>query len=156
VDFVAFRYFNACGADSAARHGQMPGATHIIARVLESIRDGRTFVLNGNDYATADGTCVRDYVHVEDIARAHIQAMDRSLPSGVFNLGTKTGFSNQDVVSAAQRITGKTLDVTVGDRRPGDPAVLTASADKWHQATGWQPQHGLDDMISHAWKWYTQ
>ena len=78
LDYVAFRYFNACGADSQARHGQEPGATHIIARVLESIRDRTEFVLNGIDYPTPDGTCVRDYVHVEDIARAHVMALDSS------------------------------------------------------------------------------
>jgi len=154
LDYVAFRYFNACGADSQGRHGQMPGATHIIARVLESLRDNRPFTLNGADYDTPDGTCVRDYVHVEDIADAHAQAVDTGLPSGVFNLGTKTGFSNRDVLATAERITGKQLDTQIGMRRPGDPATLTASPDKWVAASRWQPRFSLDHMIQHAWVWY--
>ncbi len=156
LDFVAFRYFNACGADSQGRHGQRPGATHIIARVLESIRDGKEFTLYGDDYDTEDGTCIRDYVHVEDIARAHIQAIDRALPSDVFNLGTKTGASNREVIATAERITGKQPKIAVGPRREGDPAILTASAERWNKVSGWEPKFGLEDMISHAWRWYTR
>jgi len=156
LDFVAFRYFNACGADSKLRHGQLPGATHIIARVLESLRDNKEFVLYGDDYDTPDGTCVRDYVHVEDIADAHVLAVDRELSSGVFNLGTKTGFSNRDIISAAERITQRTLRIQTGLRRPGDPAVLTATADKWTGISGWRPRFNLDDMITHAWHWYVR
>jgi len=156
LDFVAFRYFNACGADSQRRHGQKSGATHIIARVLESIRDDREFVLNGDDYPTEDGTCVRDYVHVEDIADAHVQAIDRKLASDVFNLGTKSGISNRQIIAAAEKITGRTLKIRVGPRREGDPAMLTASADRWNKISGWTPRFGLEDMIAHAWAWYTQ
>jgi UDP-glucose 4-epimerase len=156
LDFVAFRYFNACGADSQSRHGQKPGATHIIARVLESLRDDREFTLNGDDYPTDDGTCVRDYVHVEDIADAHVRAIDRGLASGVFNLGTKKGASNREIISAAERITGRALKTQIGPKRPGDPAVLTASSDRWFEVSGWQARFGLDDMISHAWQWYTR
>lgn len=156
LDFIAFRYFNACGADHAGRHGQRPGATHIIARVLESIRDDKEFTLYGDDYETEDGTCVRDYVHVNDIATAHIQAIDRSLPSDVFNLGTKTGASNRQVIAAAEKITGKTAKLAVGPKREGDPATLTATAERWNKASGWEPKFGLEDMISHAWRWYTR
>lgn len=156
LDYVAFRYFNACGADSQLRHGQLPGATHIIARVLESLRDKKAFMLYGNDYDTTDGTCVRDYVHVEDIADAHVKAIDADQPTGIFNLGTKSGFSNQEVIMAAERITGRTTDVVVGARRLGDPAVLTANSDKWNRVSGWQPRFTLDDMISHAWAWYVR
>lgn len=156
LDFVAFRYFNACGADSQSRHGQKPGATHIIARVLESLRDDREFTLNGDDYPTDDGTCVRDYVHVEDIADAHVRAIDRGLASGVFNLGTKKGASNREIISAAERITGRALKTQIGPKRPGDPAVLTASSDRWSEVSGWQARFGLDDMIAHAWQWYTR
>jgi UDP-glucose 4-epimerase len=153
---VAFRYFNACGADSQIRHGQLPGATHIIARVLESLRDNKTFTLHGDDYATPDGTCVRDYVHVEDIADAHVQATDRALSSGVFNLGTKTGFSNREIIATAEKITGRSLEIQTGPRRLGDPAVLTATADRWAAASGWRPRFALDHMISHAWSWYVR
>jgi UDP-glucose-4-epimerase GalE len=156
LDFVAFRYFNACGADSQGRHGQQSGATHIIARVLESLRDDREFTLYGENYDTSDGTCIRDYVHVEDISKAHIMAIDRSLPSGVFNLGTKSGASNKEIISTAEEITGRKLKSISGPRREGDPAILTASAEKWSQASGWSPEFDLRDMISHAWHWYTR
>jgi len=156
LDFIAFRYFNACGADSQARHGQVAGATHIMARVLECLRDDREFTLNGTDYDTTDGTCVRDYVHVEDIADAHVQAIDRAIAADVYNLGTKTGASNREIITTAERITGRTLRVVEGGRREGDPAQLTASADRWHRVVGWSPRFSLDDMISHAWAWYTR
>jgi UDP-glucose 4-epimerase len=154
LDYVAFRYFNACGADMQARHGQEPGATHIIARVLESLRDDTPFTLYGTNYPTEDGTCVRDYVHVQDIADAHVSALYDNLAPGVYNLGTNKGTSNAEIMKAAIRITGRQLKVVVGDKREGDPAVLTASADKFGQVyKDWQ-KYTLDDMITHAWKWY--
>jgi UDP-glucose 4-epimerase len=155
LSYVSFRYFNACGADSAARHGQEPGATHIIARVLESIRDQTEFTLNGVEYPTADGTCVRDYVHVEDIARAHVAALDSAMvPSGVYNLGSAAGHSNRQIISAATDITGQTVNVQLGEPRAGDPATLTADSTKFDQlVTGWR-QYNLRDIISHAWSWY--
>lgn len=154
LDYVAFRYFNACGADSQGRHGQEPGATHIIARVLESLRDGTEFVLNGTDYETEDGTCVRDYVHVEDIARAHLLALNPELPSDIYNLGSNKGTSNAEIVKASMRITGKQLMFTTGDRRIGDPAILTASADKFsHVASSWR-RYDIDDIVKHASAWY--
>jgi UDP-glucose 4-epimerase len=154
LDFVSFRYFNACGADPKGRHGQEPGATHIIARVLESIRDNQEFTLYGDNYPTPDGTCVRDYVHVDDIARAHVLALDHAITAGVYNLGSNTGTSNREIMSAAERITGKTLTVAVGAQRVGDPPMLTASADKFNAVTGTWQLHNLDDMIRHAWAWY--
>ena len=154
LDYVAFRYFNACGADMQARHGQEPGATHIIARVLESLRDDTPFTLYGTNYATEDGTCVRDYVHVQDIADAHVSALYDNLKPGVYNLGTNQGTSNAEIIKAATRITGRQLKVVVGNQREGDPAVLTASADKFGLVyKDWQ-KYTLDDMITHAWKWY--
>ena len=156
LDYVAFRYFNACGADMQARHGQEPGATHIIARVLESLRDDTPFTLYGTDYPTEDGTCVRDYVHVQDIADAHVSALYDNLASGVYNLGTNQGTSNAEIIKAATRITGRQLKVVVGKKRVGDPAVLTASADKFGKVyKDWQ-KYTLDDMITHAWKWYVR
>ena len=153
---VAFRYFNACGADSKGRHGQEPSATHIIPRVLESIRDAREFTLYGTQYPTDDGTCVRDYVHVEDIAAAHILALDPKVESGVYNLGTKEGSSNQQIIDLAQKITSDKLNVVVGKQREGDPAVLTANADKFTRATGWKPKHDISAMIQHAWEWHVR
>jgi UDP-glucose 4-epimerase len=156
LDYVAFRYFNACGADSQGRHGQEPGATHIIARVLESIRDNKEFVLNGIDYPTPDGTCVRDYVHVEDIARAHVLALDSNIAAGVYNLGSNTGTSNREIIDAAQQITGSAAVIQLGKPRHGDPPVLTASAAKFGMAAGSWKLYELDDMIQHAWAWYVR
>jgi UDP-glucose 4-epimerase len=156
LDYVSFRYFNACGADPKKRHGQEPGATHIIARVLESIRDHKEFVLYGTDYPTADSTCIRDYVHVDDIARAHSLAIYHDIPSGVYNLGSSTGTSNQEIILAAERITGKKLKVVLGEARPGDPPMLTASSAKFDLVTGVWRHYTLDDMIKHAWAWYVR
>lgn len=156
LDYVSFRYFNACGADPQGRHGQEPQATHIIARVLESIRDDQEFTLYGDTYPTPDGTCVRDYVHVADIALAHVLALDRVIPAGVYNLGSNTGTSNREIIAAAERITGRTLKVTVGEQRAGDPPMLTASADKFDLVSGAWRYHTLDDMIKHAWAWYVR
>jgi UDP-glucose 4-epimerase len=157
LSYVAFRYFNACGADSRVRHGQEPGATHIVARVLESVRDGKEFVINGVEYPTADGTCVRDYVHVEDIARAHVAALDaKAVPSGVYNLGSAAGHSNRQIVSAATEVTKQTVNVQLGEPRAGDPATLTADPAKFdHLVPGWR-RYNLRDMISHAWAWYVR
>jgi len=157
LDYVAFRYFNACGADSQGRHGQEPGATHIIARVLESVRDDTEFVLNGVEYPTPDGTCVRDYVHVQDIARAHVAALCRqTVPTGVYNLGSTAGHSNRQIIAAATEITGKPVNVQLGNSRTGDPAVLTADSNQFDQlVVNWRQYH-LRDMISHAWAWYNQ
>jgi len=156
LDYVSFRYFNACGADSQARHGQRPGATHIIAKVLESIRDGAPFTLNGTDYPTSDGTCVRDYIHVEDLADAHILACDTQIPAGIYNLGTNTGHSNREIISMAEQITGQHVDLAVGTVRPGDPAQLTADSNKFRRTCAWRPRFDLEHIVRHAWAWYTR
>ena len=154
LDYVAFRYFNAAGADSQARHGQASGASHIIARVLESIKNNTTFVLNGIDYPTVDGTCVRDYIHVEDIVESHVMAMNRDIPSGIYNLGSNIGTSNREIIDAVTKITGQSPNVEIGPARDGDSSALTASADKWNKVSGWTPTRSLNDIISHAWGWY--
>jgi len=154
INAVMFRYFNACGADHQARHGQASNGTHIIARVLESIKAGKDFTLYGTSYPTDDGTCIRDYIHVEDIASAHIRALEDDVPTGVYNIGTNKGVSNLNIVKAAARITGKDVGILRGAERAGDPAMLTADAGKFTNLTGWQPKYDLDDMIRHAWAWY--
>lgn len=155
LDFVAFRYFNACGADPQARHGQEPGATHIIARIIEATKSGMPFVCNGNDYDTDDGTCVRDYVHVSDIAQGHITALDYSLvPTGVYNLGTATGASNLEVVDAIRSVIHLPVKVNFGPRREGDPSLLTADSSKFTEVSGWEPKYSLHDIAQHAWNWY--
>lgn len=154
LDYVAFRYFNACGADSNRRHGQAPGATHIIARVLESIKNDQEFTLNGVDYQTRDGTCIRDYIHVEDVARAHVLALDGKISAGVYNLGSNNGISNREIIEAAETVTSKTVNVVIGPARAGDPPVLTAEPSKFTEAAGEWKKYTLVDTIQHAWHWY--
>jgi len=154
LNYVAFRYFNACGADSTRRHGQAPSASHIIARVLESIKNDEEFTLNGIDYPTRDGTCIRDYVHVEDIARAHVLALDNKIPSGVYNLGSNIGVSNREIITAAEAVTSKTVNVVTGPAREGDPPVLTADPGKFTGVAGEWKKYTLTDTIQHAWNWY--
>ena len=155
-EYVAFRFFNACSADPQGRHGQEPGATHIIARVLESIRDNADFLIYGSEYPTEDGTCVRDYIHVDDLAEAHCRAINQAIPSGIYNLGTKDGHSNLEIVRMAERVTGQRVNLSIGGNRAGDPATLTADADKFRQVAGWAPKYNLEDMIRHAWEWYNK
>lgn len=156
LDFVSFRYFNACGADSQARHGQVPGATHIIARVLESVKNNTDFTLYGTDYDTDDGTCVRDYIHVEDLSFAHVLAIDPAIPSDVYNLGTNTGNSNLAVIQLASQITQTNVAVLHGPKREGDPATLTADANKFMSVSIWRPRYSLEDIVCHAWAWYNR
>ena len=151
---VILRYFNACGADPQGRHGQRKDASHIIARALESAIYNRRFVINGNDFSTNDGTCVRDYVHVQDIARAHYLAVANSVPAGIYNLSTGTGTSNQEVLSLVKSITGTDVQFDVGAKRPGDPACLTASSNRFAERANWQHQYNISDMIAHAYQWY--
>ena len=153
---VSLRYFNACGA--TAEHGEhhVP-ETHLIAILLEVALGLRPEIrIFGNDYDTPDGTCIRDYVHVADIADAHLLALDRidTVGSGAFNLGNGTGFSNREVVEAARRVTGHPIPAVAAPRRAGDPARLVASADRACEVLGWSPRHrALDGMIATAWAW---
>lgn len=156
LDFVSFRYFNACGADSQARHGQLPNATHIIARILESVRDGTSFTLYGIDYPTKDGTCVRDYIHVEDLAEAHIMAINPAIKSDIYNLGTNIGHSNLEVIQVAADVTKTAILHKDGPKREGDPAILTADASRFMAASSWTPKFNLKDMVQHAWNWYNK
>lgn len=153
---VIFRYFNVCGADSQQRHGQESGATHIIARVLSCLHDDTTFTLNGTTYSTPDGTCIRDYVHVEDVAQAHALALDHNVPTGIYNLGNNAGVSNLEIIKTAQEVTGKILKLETKDARPGDPGILTASSERFNQVVGDWKQYSLRDMIQHAWTWYNR
>jgi UDP-glucose 4-epimerase len=156
LDYVAFRYFNACGADPQGRHGQEPGATHLIAKFLEASRDDGQFRIYGDDYPTADGTCVRDYVHVEDIARAHVLALNHKIPAGVYNLGSSQGTSVKQIMDRARTIVSKMPYINVDPKREGDPPVLTADSAKFNLVAGTWQQHDLDAMIQHAWNWYVR
>ena len=153
LEFVAFRYFNACGADSKARHGQEPGATHIIARVLESIRDNETFKLYGDDYPTTDGTCIRDYIHVEDLAFAHVLAAKKLTDnySEILNIGTGQGYSVKEVMDLIEKVIGKKINYEYVGRRLGDPAQTIADPSKALKDLNWQAKLDLKDMISSSW-----
>jgi UDP-glucose 4-epimerase len=125
--------------------------------VLEAIKNNTgEFVLNGTDFETEDGTCVRDYIHVEDIAAAHVMAIDSTVPSDVYNLGTNQGYSNLQILHGAIGVTKQDLSYNTGPRRPGDPAMLTADATKFMTVSSWKPQWGLEDIIRHAWTWYAR
>jgi UDP-glucose-4-epimerase GalE len=150
------RYFNACGADESGTLGQEPGATHIIARLLESVRDKTTFTLYGKDYATPDGTCVRDYVHVSDLAEAHMLAMQYLFAfEGCFtlNLGSGRGHSNAEIMQTVGQLIG-VPDIEHGERRVGDPDRLVANNFLAGVTLGWRPEHDLESIVNSAWKWY--
>ena len=151
--FAALRYFNACGADSERGEDHEP-ESHLIPLALRAVREGQHLKVYGGDYPTPDGTCVRDYVHVVDLAAAHVAALE-GLPAvaGVYNLGTGRGDSVLRVLEAARRATGLPLQQRVAPRRPGDPASLVASNELAATRLGWKPQHTLDDAVADAWGW---
>jgi UDP-glucose 4-epimerase len=154
--YAALRYFNAAGASSQRGEDHSP-ELHIIPIVLGVAQGKRDKVtIFGDDYPTRDGTCVRDYIHVIDLAQAHILAL-RALDQGsrVYNLGNGQGFSVKEVIEMAREITRHPIPVEIGARRPGDPAVLIASSDKIRRELGWEPKYpALRDIIESAWKWH--
>ena len=165
--WIAFRYFNAAGADPQTRCGELHDPeTHIIPNILKvaaRLADGapdkniEPLTLYGSDYPTPDGTCIRDYVHVADIADAHVRGLEYLLAggkSGAFNIGTGDGVSLRRLVRVAGRITGKSLPMRIADRRPGDPAQLVADPSLAWEILGWRPKvSSLDDILAHAWAW---
>ncbi|GAA0817110.1 UDP-glucose 4-epimerase GalE [Spirilliplanes yamanashiensis] len=158
---VSLRYFNVAGAylrDGVAIGERHDPETHIIPIALQVAAGKRDKLqLFGDDYPTPDGTCVRDYIHVEDLARAHLLALDAAVPGEhkIFNLGNGTGFSNREIVDAAREVTGAELPVEVAPRRDGDPAILVASSQRARDELGWVPQKAtLADMIGDAWAFY--
>jgi UDP-glucose 4-epimerase len=152
--YVALRYFNVAGASHTCGEMHLP-ETHLVPRVLEVALGLRPFLeLYGSDYDTPDGTCVRDYIHILDLAEAHLLALDYTQKSsGVFNLGNNRGFSVREVVECARRITGHPIPLKEFPRRAGDPPRLVASHARARAELGWQPRRGLDEMISSAWEW---
>lgn len=158
--YVALRYFNAAGAhpDGSIGEAHTP-ETHLIPLILQVPNGQRERVsVFGTDYDTRDGTCVRDYIHVCDLARAHILALDYLLGGGesnVFNLGNGVGFTVKEIIDVARRVTGHAIPAREEDRRPGDPAVLIASSQKAADILGWQPRYTkVEDIITSAWKWH--
>jgi UDP-glucose 4-epimerase len=154
---ACLRYFNAAGADPAGRAGEdHTPETHLIPLVIDAALGRRPDIaIFGDDYPTPDGTCIRDYIHVTDLADAHIRALDRLDESSVtYNLGNGAGHSVKEVIESVQRVTGKTVPTRVAPRRPGDPAVLVAASNRLRQETGWSPRHAaLDDIVRTAWQW---
>jgi UDP-glucose 4-epimerase len=152
--FVSLRYFNVAGATE--RSGEMHNPeTHLIPRVLDVALGKRPHLeLYGDDYPTPDGTCIRDYIHVEDLADAHILALDRTrTASGIYNLGNSQGYSVREVVECAARVTQKQIPVERFPRRTGDPPQLVAGHSKAAAELGWRPHRGLEEMIRSAWEW---
>ena len=150
---TALRYFNACGADGACGEDHEP-ESHLIPLALRAARDGTAIRVFGDDYPTPDGTCVRDYVHVADLADAHIAALE-ALPAvqGSFNLGTGAGDSVRAVLDAVETVTGRQLLRETAARRAGDPPVLVASNRRAGEKLGWRPRRSLTDAVTDAWAW---
>jgi len=160
LNAVALRYFNAAGADPEARIGEAHDPeTHLIPLVLDAAAGRRgSITVFGEDYATPDGTCIRDYIHVTDLADAHVRALGwlRTAPGfHAFNLGNGAGFSVLEVIEAARRVTGRSIPVETGDRRPGDPDRLVGDATAAREHLGWQPRYdALGTILETAWRWH--
>lgn len=157
---VALRYFNAAGARPGGAIGESHSPeTHLIPNVLRAAAGtGPALQVFGTDYPTPDGTCLRDYVHVDDLAQAHAQALDflaGHAGAHAFNLGNGAGFSVREVIAAAERVTGRPVPWTPAPRRPGDPAVLVAASDRARAVLGWAPRRtALEDIVATAWAWH--
>ena len=158
--YVSLRYFNACGAHKSGKIGEAhQPETHLIPLILQ-VPNGKREAISifGTDYPTEDGTCVRDYIHVTDLAQAHILAVKYLMEgkeSNIFNLGNGVGFTVKEVIETARKVTGLPIKAVEEDRRAGDPAVLIASSQKARDILGWKPEHdSLEEIIDSAWKWH--
>lgn len=159
--YAALRYFNAAGADPAGELGECHDPeTHLIPRLLLSLLGGEPVTIFGTDYPTPDGTPVRDYIHVTDLAAAHVQALDYIQTHDtnlILNLGTGRGYSVRQVIETVEQVTGQKLAMQAGPRRPGDPPILVADVTRAQQVLGWQPRYSdLPTIIATAWRWHQQ
>ncbi len=160
LKYVALRYFNACGARLQGEIGEAHSPeTHLIPIILQvPLKKRRSVSIFGDDYPTKDGTCVRDYIHVTDLAQAHILALDYLMAGGrsdVFNLGNGVGFTVKEVIDVARKVTGDDINVEIAPRRAGDPAMLIASSQKAVSILGWKPKFdSLETIVSSAWNWH--
>ena len=158
--YVSLRYFNACGADESGTIGEAHNPeSHLIPLILQVPNGKReTISIYGTDYDTPDGTCIRDYIHVTDLAQAHIlavQYLNNGGESDIFNLGNGVGYSVREVIETARKVTGHPIPATETSRRAGDPARLVASSEKAKKILGWKPVHdSLEEIISSAWNWH--
>lgn len=160
MKYAALRYFNAAGSDTLAGVGEdHDPETHLIPLIMQTALGRRgSLKIFGTDYPTPDGTCVRDYVHVLDLCRAHLLALDylgSGGGSGAFNLGSGRGYSVREMIELSRRVTGREIPAQEAPRRAGDPSVLIASNEKAARVLGWRPEHGLGDMLSDAWTWHS-
>ena len=158
LQWAAFRYFNAAGADPSGLIGEAHHPEeHVIPLALDSVLGGPPLTIFGDDYPTPDGTCIRDFVHVTDLAEAHVaalRALEASGPSTAYNLGTGHGTSVRELLASVERVTGRPVPFQAGPRRPGDPARLVASSDRVRRELAWTPKFGqLDDIVGTAWQW---
>jgi UDP-glucose 4-epimerase len=161
LKFCCLRYFNAAGGDPEGKIKNYQVHTpNLIPRILLSLRRSDSFItINGTDYPTPDGTCIRDYIHIEDLGTAHIKAMEQLLagaPSNYYNLGNGRGFSIREVIHAIEKVLGHKVQVMEGPRRPGDPACLLANPHKAARELNWHPRYSLEAMIEHAWNAYSE
>ncbi len=159
LNYVSLRYFNAAGADPEAEIGEWhEPETHLIPNVLDVAVGVKEYVeVFGTDYDTPDGTCVRDFIHVEDLAEAHVRALFYILEGGesvVLNLGTGEGYSVKEVISLVERITGRSIRLRESPRREGDPPVLIADPSKAKRLLNWEAKYGIEDIIRTAWRWH--
>ena len=159
IKYAALRYFNAAGANTDVDIGEDHSPeTHLIPIVLQCALGKRDHVgIYGDDYPTADGTCVRDYIHVRDLANAHLLALEylnKGGQSGSFNLGSGDGFSVKEIIETARKVTGKAIPAVTEPRRAGDPSTLIASNHKAGEVLGWKPERGLEEIIADAWNWH--
>ncbi len=160
IRYMALRYFNAAGADSSAKIGEWhEPETHLIPLVIQRVMGLREkIVVFGDDYATEDGTCIRDYIHVSDLAQAHVlalKALSEGMASRCYNLGNGNGYSVKEVIRVVSEVVSREVPYEIGERRIGDPAVLLASSDRIREELGWIPRYpGLTDIVSSAWRWH--
>jgi len=160
LHYAALRYFNACGAGSDGTLGEdHRPESHLIPLTIQAAMGRRADIkIFGSDYDTPDGTCIRDYIHIDDLCRAHLLALNKlsDTTEQVYNLGNSQGYSVREVIDTVKRISGKNFRVVEADRRPGDPAVLTSDASKAKTVLGWSPEKPeLETMVETAWKWHS-
>lgn len=159
LQYASIRYFNAAGSDADLEVGELhEPETHLIPRVLLHAIHGDIYPvqINGSDYDTPDGTCIRDYVHVSDLASIHLRAMDYLFnveENLIVNAGSGSGYSVREVVQMVEKVTGRTLDIPIGPRRAGDPDRLIANSEKAKKVLDWKPTHDLESMVHSAWQW---
>ena len=156
--YITLRYFNAAGAHPSGEIGEIHNPeTHLIPNILKVAKGTKdALTISGDDYPTQDGTCIRDYIHVQDLCKAHLlalEALNNGVKNEVFNLGNGDGFSVRGVVNTVEKVTGLKINAKVGPRRPGDPAKLVACADKTKKVLGWSPHENLEEIIRTAWNW---